>query len=185
MIGGPGIELRRFLAGDANPARGVLSRRIVEVHALADARVNPRSRDHAHAGAVRLVIAGVPVSIGVVFPSSSRCQTPTKPSVLLKTAFESLMFGALGCPHFITMDWSLLLPLTRSSKTQMAAEPAWLVPQLDRVWQRLACRVEEPDVGAVRARLIEIEAALVEQHGQRIAARHPRARWRRMPWCRA
>ncbi len=78
------------------------------------------------------------------------------------------MSGALGWPHFMTIDWSLLLPLTASSNTQTAADPDSLVPQLDGVRQSFACGVEEPDVGSVCLGLTEVEAAPVEQDGQRI-----------------
>ncbi len=58
---------------------------------------------------------------GVVFPSSSRCQTPTKPSCFRNTAFESLASRAPGLPHFMMIDWSALAALICGTSTQTAA----------------------------------------------------------------
>jgi hypothetical protein len=138
------------------------------VHAFADARVDSRSRYHADARAVCLVFARVLVPIGVGVAVFVEVPDPDE-SVL--SAEDRFRIADVGCSRIAPPHLDRLIAavgLDQFEQHPHSGRPGCSVPQLNRVRQRRAGRIEEPDVRTIRLSLSEVEAIPVEQHGHRV-----------------
>ena len=134
------------------------------MRALADAGVDARARHHPHARAVRLVLAGILVAVGVgvaVF-----VEVPDADEAV-RSREHRLRIADVGRARVPPPHHDRLVPAVALDHVEQhpdGGRPGRACPTARwRAADALPSRVEEPDVGAVRPRLTEIEAALVEQ----------------------